>query len=90
VRLFTSLLRFRCKALQELLLNLPGSIPRLTDLLNEQREVVRNEAVLLLFELIRANGNIQKTVAFQNVFERLLDIVYQEGDSRLYFYLNVQ
>uniref|UniRef100_A0A915IDJ0 Vesicle tethering protein Uso1/P115-like head domain-containing protein n=1 Tax=Romanomermis culicivorax TaxID=13658 RepID=A0A915IDJ0_ROMCU len=80
VRLLTNLLRYKCKDLQEILLSTPGSIPKITDLLQEQREVLRNDAVLLLFELIRGNTNIQKTVAFQNAFDGLLDIIYQEGD----------
>lgn len=37
------------------------------------------QALLLLQHLTKANTNIQKIVAFENAFERLLDIVESEG-----------
>ena len=37
--------------------------------------------LLLLCVLTRANTNIQKIVAFENGFERLFDIVREEGNS---------
>ncbi|ELW70484.1 General vesicular transport factor p115, partial [Tupaia chinensis] len=39
------------------------------------------EGVLLLQALTRSNGAIQKIVAFENAFERLLDIITEEGNS---------
>lgn len=37
------------------------------------------QALLLLNQLTRNNANIQKIVAFENAFERLLDIIREEG-----------
>lgn len=54
---------------------------RLMDLLVDFREVICNDGVLLLQVLIRSNGVIQKIVVFENVFERLLDIILEEGNS---------
>lgn len=82
IRLLTGLLRHRPKDLQERLLETPGAIPKITDLLAENREVIRNDAVLLVYEMVRGNSNIQKIVAFESAFERLLDIVYNEHDSK--------
>ena len=39
------------------------------------------QALLLLNQLTRGNANIQKIVAFENAFERLLDIIHEEGES---------
>lgn len=37
--------------------------------------------LLLLQQLTRNNSNIQKIVAFENAFERLFDIIRDEGNS---------
>jgi hypothetical protein len=39
------------------------------------------QALLLLIQLTRNNGSIQKIVAFENAFERLFSIVDEEGNS---------
>jgi hypothetical protein len=47
--------------------------------LEEKREILRNEALLLLHNLTVSNADLQKIVAFDGAFELLLDIVFQEG-----------
>lgn len=42
-------------------------------------EIIRNEALLLLPRLVQDSADIQKIMAFEGGFERLLDIVAQEG-----------
>lgn len=39
------------------------------------------KGVLLLQQLTKSNAAIQKIVAFENAFERLLDIITEEGNS---------
>ncbi|XP_032091107.1 general vesicular transport factor p115 isoform X3 [Thamnophis elegans] len=56
-------------------------VSRLMDLLADSREVIRNDGVLLLQQLTKSNAAIQKIVAFENAFERLLDIITDEGNS---------
>lgn len=51
------------------------------DLLADSREVIRNDGLLLLQQLTKGNAAIQKIVAFENAFERLLDIITEEGSS---------
>lgn len=58
------------KAVQEMILVAPQGVPRLMDLLSDNREFVRNDALLLLIQLTRGHTNIQKIVAFENAFER--------------------
>jgi hypothetical protein len=40
-----------------------------------------NQGLLLLQQLTKNNAAIQKIVAFENAFERLLDIITEEGSS---------
>ncbi|XP_053711887.1 general vesicular transport factor p115 isoform X5 [Synchiropus splendidus] len=56
-------------------------VSRLMDLLADSREVIRNDGLLLLQQLTKGNAAIQKIVAFENAFERLLDIITEEGSS---------
>ncbi|XP_052780559.1 general vesicular transport factor p115-like [Mya arenaria] len=79
VRLLTTLLSNKCKDVQECILVHPMGISKLMDLLSDSREIIRNDALLLLNQLTKGNANIQKIVAFENAFERLLDIVQEEG-----------
>lgn len=36
---------------------------------------------MLLTQLTKGNANIQKIVAFENAFDRLFDVIQQEGNS---------
>uniref|UniRef100_A0A8C1WHH3 General vesicular transport factor p115 n=1 Tax=Cyprinus carpio TaxID=7962 RepID=A0A8C1WHH3_CYPCA len=56
-------------------------VSRLMDLLADSREVIRNDGLLLLQQLTKGNTAIQKIVAFENAFERLLEIITEEGSS---------
>ncbi|XP_066089002.1 general vesicular transport factor p115 isoform X1 [Saccopteryx bilineata] len=81
VKLLTSLLKHLGPQVQQIILVSPMGVSRLMDLLADSREVIRNDGVLLLQALTRSNGAIQKIVAFENAFERLLDIITEEGNS---------
>lgn len=81
IKLLTSLLANRHKDIQEIILVSPMAVSKLMDLLVDSREVIRNDALLLLIELIKGNANIQKIVAFENAFDRLFDVIRDEGFS---------
>lgn len=81
IKLLTSLLANRTKEIQEIILVSPMGVSKLMDLLVDSREVIRNDALLLLIELIKNNANIQKIVAFENAFDRLFDVIRDEGFS---------
>ncbi len=36
---------------------------------------------MLLFQLTKGNANIQKIVAFENAFDKLFDVIVEEGNS---------
>lgn len=81
VKLLTSLLKQQGPQVQQIVLVSPMGVSRLMDLLDDSREVIRNDGLLLLQQLTKNNAAIQKIVAFENAFERLLDIITEEGSS---------
>ncbi|XP_066430184.1 general vesicular transport factor p115 isoform X1 [Eleutherodactylus coqui] len=81
VKLLTCLLKQQGPQVQQIILVSPMGVSRLMDLLDDSREVIRNDGLLLLQQLTKSNAAIQKIVAFENAFERLLDIITEEGNS---------
>jgi Uso1 / p115 like vesicle tethering protein, head region/Armadillo tether-repeat of vescicular transport factor len=81
IKLLTSLLANRTKEIQEVVLVSPMGVSRLMDLLIDSREIIRNDALLLLIQLTKGNANIQKIVAFENAFDKLFDVMIEEGCS---------
>ncbi|XP_036372390.1 general vesicular transport factor p115-like isoform X2 [Megalops cyprinoides] len=81
VKLLTALLKNQSSQVQGIILVSPMGVSRLMDLLADSREVIRNDGLLLLQQLTKGNAAIQKIVAFENAFERLLDIIAEEGTS---------
>uniref|UniRef100_UPI00398EDA2C general vesicular transport factor p115 isoform X4 n=1 Tax=Pristiophorus japonicus TaxID=55135 RepID=UPI00398EDA2C len=81
VKLLTALLKNQGPQVQQIILVSPMGVSRMMDLLADSREVIRNDGLLLLQQLTKANAAIQKIVAFENAFERLLDIITEEGMS---------
>jgi hypothetical protein len=47
--------------------------------LQERREIIRNEALLMSRALVSSNADIQKILAFQGIFEILFNIIQQEN-----------
>ncbi|CAI9561020.1 unnamed protein product [Staurois parvus] len=81
VKLLTTLLKQQGPQVQQIVLVSPMGVSRLMDLLDDSREVIRNDGLLLLQQLTKGNAAIQKIVAFESAFERLLDIITEEGSS---------
>ncbi|CAG8537684.1 11807_t:CDS:10, partial [Racocetra fulgida] len=78
IQLLGTLLSIRPDRVQDCILTAPMGISRLMDLLDDRREIIRNENLLLLIALTENNADIQKIVAFENAFERLLEIIAEE------------
>ena len=81
VKLLTYLLSNKVKEIQDVILVSPLAVSRLMDLLLDSREIIRNDALLLLIQLTKGNANIQKIVAFENAFDKLFDVILTEGCS---------
>ena len=56
----------------------PTGVGRLMDMMTE-REVIRNETLLLLVCLTRQSEDLRKLVAFEGAFERCFNIAREEG-----------
>ncbi|KAL9231575.1 hypothetical protein vseg_006787 [Gypsophila vaccaria] len=80
LQVLTALLTNSPGRLQESILAVPRGITRLMDMLMD-REVIRNEALLLLTYLTREAEEIQKIVVFEGAFEKIFTIVKEEGGS---------
>ncbi|OAY70842.1 Golgin candidate 6 [Ananas comosus] len=80
LQLLTALVTHFPKRLQEAILSIPRGITRLMDMLMD-REVIRNEALLLLTYLTREAEEIQKIVVFEGAFEKIFSIIKEEGGS---------
>lgn len=79
VKLLTVLVKSRTKDIQDIILSSPLASSKLMDLLSDSREIIRNDALILLIHLVKGNMNIQKIIAFENGFERLFEVIHQEG-----------
>ncbi|KAI4311753.1 hypothetical protein MLD38_036626 [Melastoma candidum] len=80
LQLLTALLTSTPTRLQEAILTIPHGVTRLMDMLMD-REVIRNEALLLLTYLTREAKEIQKIVVFEGAFEKIFSIIREEGGS---------
>ncbi|CAH1443493.1 unnamed protein product [Lactuca virosa] len=80
LQLLTALLTSSPIRLQEVILTIPRGITRLMDMLMD-REVIRNEALLLLTYLTREAEEIQKILVFEGAFEKIFSIIKEEGGS---------
>ncbi|XP_013598305.1 PREDICTED: golgin candidate 6 isoform X1 [Brassica oleracea var. oleracea] len=80
LQILTALLMNSQNRLQEAILSTPRGITRLMDMLMD-REVIRNEALLLLTHLTREAEEIQKIVVFEGAFEKIFSIIKEEGGS---------
>lgn len=58
--------------------NIYGAFNTLNELLNSQQPFIRNSAVILLAHLSQNDPSIQKLIAFDGAFERLLTITRDE------------
>ncbi|KAI9206543.1 p115 like vesicle tethering protein [Polychytrium aggregatum] len=78
IQFLATLLANMPNQLQDCILASPVGVSRLMDLLDDRREVIRNDGLLLLISLTQSNAEIQKIVAFENAFDRLLVIIIEE------------
>ncbi|CAI5449857.1 unnamed protein product [Caenorhabditis angaria] len=78
VQLLTSLLRHRGPEVQTAVMNQPMGVSKLVDIVHDNREIIRNEAILMLCELSRSNSQIQQLLAYDNLFAVLLDVIETE------------
>lgn len=79
LQLLSAILASRTERTEECIFTAPLGISRLVAVLDDRREQVRNEALSLLTYLTPSSSEIQKLVAFENVFDRIFNIIKLEG-----------
>lgn len=83
VKLLFGLSRQRLSLLQEAILSFPLGVSRLTQLISEEHEVIRNDALALFVKLTQSNPNIQNLVVYENSYDKFMYIIeieeYLEG-----------
>lgn len=79
LQLLGTVLANRPEVVQKYVLKAPGGSARLVEVLEDKREIIRNEGLLLFISLLSTNADIQKIVAFEGAFDRLFNIINQEG-----------
>ncbi|PVI04086.1 intracellular protein transport protein-like protein [Periconia macrospinosa] len=64
---------------QECILTAPLGTPRLVATLDDPRDAVHTEGLILLNDLSRSSTELQKLFVFENAFEKIFDMIQADG-----------
>ena len=78
VQLMMRLLAVAPAQTQDAVLSQPVVVGRVMQLIEDKREIVRNEVLLLLAQLAKGNADLQNILAFQGAYDGLLAIAEAE------------
>ncbi|TFK65559.1 hypothetical protein BDN72DRAFT_801006 [Pluteus cervinus] len=73
------LLQNRRQVVQKYFLSAPVGPGTIITVLEDKREIIRNEAIPTVQALVSQSADIQKVLAFEGAFEKLFNIVTHEG-----------
>ncbi|CAO1600671.1 Vesicle-mediated ER to Golgi transport protein [Xanthoria calcicola] len=79
LQLISAISTARPERTQECVGTSPVGVSRLVAVLDDKREAVRSEGLLLLVSLTRSSTELQKVVAYENAFDRVFGIIDAEG-----------
>jgi hypothetical protein len=79
LQLLAAIISNRPRRAQECIFASTVGISTLVSALDDLRDMVRNEAILVLLNLVGGNSDVQKLVAFEGTFDKLFDIIDTEG-----------
>lgn len=79
VRLMCGLARQKLTMVQDSILSFPTGVSRLMQLIAEEQELIRNDALMLFVRLTQSNADLQRIVAFENGFDKLIYIIELEN-----------
>lgn len=79
LQILSHILASRPERTQECIFTAPLGVSRLVAVLDDRREAVRNEALVLLVALTPSSTELQKVVAFENAFDRVFNLIEVEG-----------
>ncbi|KAF7294067.1 hypothetical protein MKEN_01453100 [Mycena kentingensis (nom. inval.)] len=78
LQFLSMLLQNRRQAVQGYFLKAPSGASSIMAVLEDKREIIRNEAITMVQALTAQSPDIQKVLAFEGAFEKLFNIVKQE------------
>ncbi|KAI0664021.1 p115 like vesicle tethering protein [Cubamyces menziesii] len=78
LQFLSALLQNRRQVVQAYFLKAPVGVTSLIALLEDKREIIRNEAIFTIQSLISQSPEIQKIMAFEGAFEKLFNIILNE------------
>ncbi|KAF2435745.1 hypothetical protein EJ08DRAFT_729621 [Tothia fuscella] len=79
IQLVTCIFESRPERTQECVLNAALGTSRLVAMLDDGREPIRNAGLVLLGDLTQSSTELQKLVAFENTFDRIFNLIQEEG-----------
>ncbi|KAL9599203.1 MAG: hypothetical protein Q9219_003984 [cf. Caloplaca sp. 3 TL-2023] len=79
LQLISAISTARLERTQECVGTSPVGVSRLVAVLDDKREAVRSEGLLLLTALTLSSSELQKVVAYENAFDRIFGIIDTEG-----------
>ncbi|KAF5387223.1 hypothetical protein D9757_006830 [Collybiopsis confluens] len=79
LQFLSTLLHNRRQVVQSYFLTAPTGPASVVSALEDKREIIRNEAITMVQALVAQSADIQKVLAFEGAFEKLFNIVKQEG-----------
>ncbi|KIJ15660.1 hypothetical protein PAXINDRAFT_11773 [Paxillus involutus ATCC 200175] len=79
LQLLSTLLQNRRFVVQGYFLKAPNGAPSIVSVMEDKREIIRNETIIMIQLLISQSPDIQKVLAFEGAFEKLFNTVTQEG-----------
>lgn len=82
LQLLEAVVATRPERAKDCVINTPLAVSTIVGLLDDPNDPIRNETILLLMALVNHNFNIQKLVAFENTFEKIFEIIEEEGGIR--------
>jgi hypothetical protein len=79
LQLITCIFTSRPERTQECVLNAALGTSRLVATLDDRHDAIRNAGLVLLSDLTQSSTELQKLVAFENTFDRLFNLIQEEG-----------
>ncbi|EAU91236.2 hypothetical protein CC1G_06871 [Coprinopsis cinerea okayama7 len=79
LQFLSTLLQNRRQLVQGYFLTAPVGPGSIIGVLDDKREIVRNEAISVIQSLLAQSSEIQKVLAFEGAFEKFFNIITQEG-----------
>lgn len=79
LQLLSVLLQNRRSQIQGYFLKAPAGASSVIAVLEDKREIIRNESIIMIQMLISQSPDIQKVLAFEGAFEKLFNTVTHEG-----------